>query len=162
MPENLRYQGGTAGADLTLVPERDESFLLIESATVQVRIVCIACEGKMMTTPIYHVDSYVKEFEAHVIAASEDGVVLDQSAFYPGGGGQARDEGTLSVEDGEATVVKFKREQGRLWHVLDHQPFSEPHLLDPLRFGWKHRRLVTFLQLQPFLHHTEICLLGLQ
>jgi misacylated tRNA(Ala) deacylase len=80
---------------------------------------------KLMTTPIYHVDSYVKEFEAHVIATSENGVILDQSAFYPGGGGQARDEGTLRSEAGEAVVIKFQRDQGNLWHVLDHQPFSE-------------------------------------
>jgi len=78
-----------------------------------------------MTKAIYHVDSYVKEFEAQVIAASESGVVLDQSAFYPGGGGQARDQGTLRAEDSEAFVVKFMRDQGKLWHVLDHQPFSE-------------------------------------
>ena len=78
-----------------------------------------------MTAPIYYVDSYMRAFEAQVLEASNAGVVLDQTAFYPGGGGQPRDEGTLFGEDAEADVTKFKRIDDMLWHFLDNQPFSE-------------------------------------
>ena len=40
-----------------------------------------------MTDLLFHGDSYLREFEATVSAAVEDGVVLDRTAFYAGGGG---------------------------------------------------------------------------
>jgi misacylated tRNA(Ala) deacylase len=40
-------------------------------------------------------DQTLREWDATVLAAGEDGIVLDQSAFYPGGGGQPPDEGVL-------------------------------------------------------------------
>jgi Ser-tRNA(Ala) deacylase AlaX len=41
-------------------------------------------------------DSTVREWDATVLAADpEQGIVLDRSAFYPGGGGQPPDEGVL-------------------------------------------------------------------
>ncbi|MDQ1585264.1 MAG: misacylated tRNA(Ala) deacylase, partial [Actinomycetota bacterium] len=40
-------------------------------------------------------DQSLREWEAVVLDVSEDGIVLDRSAFYPGGGGQPPDEGVL-------------------------------------------------------------------
>ena len=40
-------------------------------------------------------DQTLREWDAVVIAASPDGIVLDRSAFYPGGGGQPPDHGVL-------------------------------------------------------------------
>ncbi|HSR85889.1 MAG TPA: alanyl-tRNA editing protein [Streptosporangiaceae bacterium] len=40
-------------------------------------------------------DQTLREWEAVVLHAGEDGIVLDRSAFYPGGGGQPPDEGLL-------------------------------------------------------------------
>jgi misacylated tRNA(Ala) deacylase len=40
-------------------------------------------------------DQTLREWDATVLAAGEDGIVLDRSAFYPGGGGQPPDEGVL-------------------------------------------------------------------
>jgi misacylated tRNA(Ala) deacylase len=40
-------------------------------------------------------DQTLREWEATVLAAGPDGIVLDRSAFYPGGGGQPPDEGVL-------------------------------------------------------------------
>lgn len=40
-------------------------------------------------------DADVREWEAMVLDATPDGIVLDRSAFYPGGGGQPPDEGVL-------------------------------------------------------------------
>ncbi len=56
-----------------------------------------------MTDLLYQTDSYLKEFDAVVTAIDQDtrSVVLDRSAFYPGGGGQPYDTGGLSLP-GEA------------------------------------------------------------
>jgi misacylated tRNA(Ala) deacylase len=40
-------------------------------------------------------DQTLRQWDATVLAAGEDGIVLDRSAFYPGGGGQPPDEGVL-------------------------------------------------------------------
>src|SRR6201988_2664475 len=40
-------------------------------------------------------DQTMREWDAVVLHAGEDGIVLDRSAFYPGGGGQPPDQGVL-------------------------------------------------------------------
>lgn len=64
-----------------------------------------------MTNLLYLQDSYLQEFEAMVTALDLDqnGVLLDQSAFYPGGGGQLPDTGTLWVGEASYAVSRVKR-----------------------------------------------------
>ena len=40
-------------------------------------------------------DATLREWDATVLAATDDGILLDRSAFFPGGGGQPPDEGVL-------------------------------------------------------------------
>ena len=40
-------------------------------------------------------DQTLREWDAQVLAADAEGIVLDRSAFYPGGGGQPPDHGVL-------------------------------------------------------------------
>jgi len=73
-----------------------------------------------MTNWLYLSDSYLREFEGRIIEVKPTGVVLNQSAFYPGGGGQPSDQGTLFLEDGtELTVSGLKREDGAVTHLLE-------------------------------------------
>ena len=53
------------------------------------------------SAPLYQVDAYCRRFPATVTAAMGEAVQLDRSAFYPGGGGQPHDRGT--VTDGART-----------------------------------------------------------
>ncbi len=64
-----------------------------------------------MTKLLYLHDSYLCEFEAMVTAHDLDrnGVLLDQSAFYPGGGGQLPDTGTLCFGEASYRVSGVKR-----------------------------------------------------
>jgi len=48
-----------------------------------------------MTDEIFRRDGYVFDFEAHVVSVKGDEVILDCTAFYPGGGGQVCDTGTI-------------------------------------------------------------------
>lgn len=48
-----------------------------------------------MTEEVFRRDSYAFEFEAHVVSVRGDEVELDLTAFYPGGGGQVCDTGTI-------------------------------------------------------------------
>jgi misacylated tRNA(Ala) deacylase len=64
-----------------------------------------------MTELLYQMDSYLREFTAHVTQRDDEqhGVVLDRTAFYPGGGGQPNDVGTLIVDGKTYTVSKVVR-----------------------------------------------------
>ena len=74
-----------------------------------------------MTERLYYTDSHLVEFEARVVAVSEteDGraaVALDRTAFYPTGGGQPTDTGTL----GAARVVEcVDADGGGVLHVVE-------------------------------------------
>src|SRR5918912_1766736 len=76
----------------------------------------------MITERLYFADSYLTQFSARVVARAERGgrpaVALDRSAFYPEGGGQPSDTGTL---DGIA-VLDVQAEDGLVWHVLERAP----------------------------------------
>ncbi len=71
-----------------------------------------------MTDRLYLSDSRLLEFEATVTAARElagrVAVLLDRSAFYPEGGGQPADRGTI----GGVPVVDVQEEDGEVLHVL--------------------------------------------
>jgi len=72
-----------------------------------------------MTEALYHTDAYLKEFDAVVTAVEGHAVALDRTAFYPGGGGQPNDEGTLA--DGARTwkVTRVRKGGMDVWHELD-------------------------------------------
>jgi misacylated tRNA(Ala) deacylase len=75
-----------------------------------------------MTEQLYHEDSYLREFGAVVEETTDEGVVLDRTAFYPGGGGQPCDLGQLVTTVREWNVVKVQRSGGRIVHALDGEP----------------------------------------
>ena len=53
-----------------------------------------------MTDELFREDSYLECCEATVVAVSPDGIELDRTVFYPMGGGQPGDIGTLALADG--------------------------------------------------------------
>jgi misacylated tRNA(Ala) deacylase len=60
----------------------------------------------------------LREFQATVVDARPGAVLLDRSAFYPGGGGQPADRGVLRWAGGVVRVDRLEVEGDRLWHVL--------------------------------------------
>lgn len=91
-----------------------------------------------MTDLLYQTDGYLREFEAIVTEVVGDGVVLDRTAFYPGGGGQPNDVGRLLADGGEWEVVKVGRSEGRVVHRLNREP---PPVGTPVRgiLAWERR-----------------------
>jgi misacylated tRNA(Ala) deacylase len=73
-----------------------------------------------MTELLYQTDSYLKEFDANVtsVLLAERAVILDRTAFYPGGGGQPCDFGTLTVADVTYSVDKVKKQGDDVLHFL--------------------------------------------
>ena len=73
-----------------------------------------------MTHILCYEDSYLRQFDATATHITPRGVVLDRTAFYPGGGGQPPDTGTLADEGGSTyTVKRVRRDSGQYVHELD-------------------------------------------
>ena len=70
-----------------------------------------------MTDLLFQTDSYLTEFEATVTAClpDEKAAVLDRTAFYPGGGGQPNDTGSLNGQP----VLKARKAGEDVLHVLE-------------------------------------------
>ncbi|MCP2034046.1 alanyl-tRNA synthetase/misacylated tRNA(Ala) deacylase [Planomicrobium sp. HSC-17F08] len=77
-----------------------------------------------MTKELFLEDSYLTSCEAEITAIDGDKVTLDQTVFYPAGGGQETDTGVLIQNGQEITVVKVKKENGEIFHYV-----SEPDKL---------------------------------
>ena len=71
-----------------------------------------------------HPDVLIRETD--IVQARPGRVALAESPFYPGGGGQLPDRGTLAWHGGEVAISGFESEGGHLWHVL-----AEPLELPP-------------------------------
>lgn len=74
------------------------------------------------TKRLYWIDDHLLETQALVKAVREEAVALDQTCFYPGGGGQPPDQGTIGVEGLTLGVADLKVEEGVLWHVTTGPP----------------------------------------
>lgn len=74
----------------------------------------------MTTEKLYYVNQYLKETEAQVLSCIEAGgqwdIELDRTIFYPVGGGQPCDLGTI----GSAQVLNTAEKEGKIIHTCDH------------------------------------------
>jgi misacylated tRNA(Ala) deacylase len=73
-----------------------------------------------MTELLYQTDAYLSEFEATVTSIDDaaHAVLLDRSAFYPGGGGQPFDSGTLIWGSKQLPVERARKGPEGIWHIL--------------------------------------------
>ena len=71
-------------------------------------------------------DATLREWDATVLDASEEGVVLDRSAFYPGGGGQPPDHGVLLWGGVQSRVVGVRKGDDPLLRIAEGDPVPGP------------------------------------
>ena len=90
------------------------------------------------TVKLYENDAYLRRFSAAVLACEPEGqswrVALDRTAFYPEGGGQPADTGTL----GGARVGHTSVREGVIWHRTD-APLTVGEQVDG-QIDWEPRR----------------------
>jgi misacylated tRNA(Ala) deacylase len=75
----------------------------------------------MATELLYLRDAYLRDFDAVVVDRRDDAVALDRTAFYPTGGGQPHDTGSL----GGLAVTDVRKDGELVWHTLDGGPAPE-------------------------------------
>ncbi len=67
-------------------------------------------------------DATLREWDAIVLDATDEGVVLDRSAFYPGGGGQPPDHGVLLWGGTQSRVVGVRKGDDLLLQLAEGEP----------------------------------------
>lgn len=73
-----------------------------------------------MTELLYLPDADdVTSFSATVTEVGDESIILDATHFYPEGGGQPADHGTLEWDGGHASVVDVRKDHGDVVHVID-------------------------------------------
>jgi len=96
-----------------------------------------------MTIELFREDSYLRECDATVVSVDERGICLDRTIFYPRGGGQPGDTGTIVGSDGAESPITdtFKdRETGDHLHVpVEGAPLPVVGEKVTLRIDWDRR-----------------------
>ena len=75
-----------------------------------------------MTKELFREDGYLKQCDAQVIKQQDNKIGLDQTVFYPTGGGQPGDTGVFVLQDGTRVAVQGTikdRDSGTIWHIID-------------------------------------------
>lgn len=95
-----------------------------------------------MTILLYQTDSYSRSFDATItkLADDDNGIILDQTMFYPGGGGQPPDSGKITIENNDYTVKRARRQGMNVIHVLaDYVPYLEINKPIMAEIDWERR-----------------------
>jgi misacylated tRNA(Ala) deacylase len=76
-----------------------------------------------MTKTLYLEDSYIQSFDATVTAVDQtnNGVILNQTVFYPGGGGQPADSGSLTIDGKLYPIKRARKIGGEIVHQLSEE-----------------------------------------
>lgn len=77
----------------------------------------------MKTKPLYLNDSYLKEMDTQVLEVIPEGtnqyrLLIEETVFYPMGGGQPTDQGKLIAKDWQANIYQVLMKNGEIWHYL--------------------------------------------
>lgn len=92
-----------------------------------------------MTEILCQSDAYIQEFDATVTSLSRKGVVLDRTAFYPGGGGQPPDKGFLIHNDQEYVVKQLTKTTGEVVHEIAGSNVPSPDVQVHGIIDWDYR-----------------------
>ncbi len=108
-----------------------------------------------MTEQLFREDSYLRDCQATVIESGPEGIVLDQTVFYPMGGGQPGDTGTISWDSGSADVVDTRYgDGGKIRHLTgEDAALPESGMTVTATLDWDRRYLHMRM-------HTALHLLG--
>lgn len=108
----------------------------------------------MGTELLFRTDAYLKTATARVVAAHERGIELDRTIFYPLGGGQVGDTGTLLRANGDRIAITDTRKGDATDQVLHlpapGMPRPEPGETLTLEIDWPRRHAL--MRLHTALH----------
>ncbi|MBI2542767.1 MAG: alanyl-tRNA editing protein [Candidatus Aenigmarchaeota archaeon] len=93
-----------------------------------------------MTRKLYWEDSYTREFQAKAISIESNLVELNQTAFYPTGGGEPNDTGKLIQNGNEFFVSNVFKKEDKILHKVDKEGLKIGELKGII--NWERRYLL--------------------
>ena len=95
-------------------------------------------------------DSTLREWQATVLDVDDNGIILDRSAFYPGGGGQPPDHGVLLWSGVQTAIVGARRGDDIRLIPADGDPIPPPGT--PVRGALEDGRRTALMRTHSGLH----------
>ena len=120
------------------------------------------------TELLFYRDGNLRSCRAEIVAVDGRNIALDRTVFFPGGGGQPNDSGSLILGEHEAEtapqikILKTGRDGGRIWHYLSsEQPPEAEEEIKPgmkvvARLDWRRRHKL--MRCHTALHLLSVCL----
>ena len=157
-PGMVEEIAGEYGADVR-VPDDFYSLVADRHSGVDAAEAAADADDRLADLPdtekLFYDDQERTEFEAVVLDVFERGdgydVVLDQTMFYPEGGGQPADHGTLTTDDATVRVTDVQEHDGVVVHRADGDPGTGEFVRGQLDVE-RRRRLMR--------HHTATHVIG--
>lgn len=107
-----------------------------------------------MTKELFRDNSYLQECDAIVTATKDNGIILDQTIFYPTGGGQPGDSGTFEFSDGSSLTIANTvkdRESGVHLHLVE-EGSPLPNIGDKVKCTLNWERRYQLMRMHTALH----------
>lgn len=105
-----------------------------------------------MTKSLYNDDAYLKSCAAKIISVDDVTVQLDQTVFYPLGGGQLGDTGILSVDGEDYNIIDTIWGEGtKISHILD-RPLTPDAISADASLSLDWQRRFRLMQIHTTLH----------
>jgi misacylated tRNA(Ala) deacylase len=86
-----------------------------------------------MTELLYQTDSYIREFPARIekIDLDQQAIILDRTAFYPGGGGQPADSGSIDLPGASLPIKRARKSGSDILHIIEGE-YELPEIDQPV------------------------------
>ena len=103
-----------------------------------------------MTIELFRNNSYLQEHVSKVIEVLPEGIILDETIFYPEGGGQPGDEGTLVLNDETVSITGTKYIDGSIVHLTKNS--SQFKINDKIKIILDWSKRYAYMQVHTCLH----------
>ncbi|MEP6020950.1 MAG: alanyl-tRNA editing protein [Paracoccaceae bacterium] len=112
-----------------------------------------------MTQPLFHADAYMRSCDAVVSEhTDEGGLILDQTIFYPTGGGQPGDSGDITFNGQQLGIASAIKGQGDQIILVPAEPRSLPAVGQPVRQELDWVRRYNLMRVHTALHLLSVAL----
>ena len=112
-----------------------------------------------MTQPLFRSDAYMRSCDAVVSGhTDEGGLILDQTIFYPTGGGQPGDSGVITFNGQRLEIASAIKGQGDQIILVPAEPRSLPAVGQPVRQELDWARRYSFMRVHTALHLLSVAL----
>ena len=103
-----------------------------------------------MTIELFRNNSYLKEHDTTISEIVSDGLVLNETIFYPEGGGQPGDEGSITINNQTIDIIGTRYTDNKLVHLIENIDGLKKNEDVKLNLNWTKR--YSYMKVHTCLH----------